>query len=291
LKTTIWPSGQQSPTSSVLYIDVWKSIGTNANTQQKWEKIRYYIVLGTESYPWAHISFSHLRGGSGVTINGKHRRLDKYAAVYAEVGPRYSFALGEHFYGAFDEVRIWEGVSDSHDTRVSLCPDAVQSKLELYLPFNECKGHVFAGYTRNGAVCALLYGAYEEPSKRSYDESEDNVHTSHPIWKSNRSPVASQECTASIGVDSCVDARQKIEVHAKLRPSLAIKKENNNENTNAYSNSRYKELFKLSGFSVAVVGLIILAVVIIAGILFFRTAPVSAEDNNVRPRSKSIHTV
>jgi len=176
LKLTIWQQGNDKPSSSVLYVDVW-NLGSERHGV--WSKTRYYVILGEENFPWVHAAVTIDNGNAArVMINGKSRRMDKYSPVSLDdVRPTKHFVVGAQFNGAIDETRIWRNNQQQQnaDIRTSLCSDDVTSDVLLYLPFNECGGDVFTGYNQDGAICAMTYG-------------------SDAIWTFD-SPVVTRECT------------------------------------------------------------------------------------------------
>jgi len=205
LKLTIWQQGHIKPTTGVLYIDVW--ILDNAATQNSaiWTKTRYYVILGEGDFPWVQISFTPKSASGTVMVNRKSRRMDKYSPVASsDTQPRTTFLIGEHFYGAIDEVRIWDDHQSQPDIRSSLCLSDITAGAVLYFPFNECSGDVFAGYHKDGVVCAMMYGSYGPTS-----EAEESSTSSNLVWTTDYI-VASRECTPDI-LEQCSNALRIID--------------------------------------------------------------------------------
>lgn len=188
MKLAIWQHGQKKPTSSVVYMDVW-----TMTDDAGWSKLRYYVIIGEETFPWVHIRFTlpHADGSTAsAEINGRGRRLDKYSPVASDdVVPRHYFAVGERFVGAIDEVRIWKtattAVEKKLDGRFTLCDYDVTTAV-LYLPFNECEGDVFVGYNHDDFVCTMMYGAYDAIAR--------------PLWTTYAS-ASLQECSPKFTPD------------------------------------------------------------------------------------------
>jgi hypothetical protein len=206
LKVTIWQQGHTKPSSSVLYVDIWTS---SAAGHTVWIKTRYYVILGEENYPWVHITFttpSDIGSGSAnLLINGKNRRLDKYSPVIlTDVQPRINFAIGDQFHGAIDEVRIWKGLPPPVDMHSPLCADNINADAVLYIPFDECDGDLFVGYTQNSSVCAMMYGAYGDTTLEVNGADDASIHQFNPIW-TNDSPATPRSCTLD-DVGQCANA-------------------------------------------------------------------------------------